>query len=126
MLKKKYGENFLSPILSWTKCFQSPTLSWTKNFLSPTLSWTRNFLSPNFVSKGNIFHHLSIKHDILRLFAKKNFGENVPSPTLSWTKNVLSPTLSWTRNFLSPKVFQMEYLFHHFSIKHDILRLLAK
>ena len=49
--------------------------------------------------KGIFFHNFSIKHDILRLFAKKEkFGENFLSPTLSWT-------LSWIENFLSPKFF---------------------
>ena len=50
--------------------------------------------------KGNFFfHNFSIKHDILRLFAKKKTGgENFLSLTLSWT-------LSWTENFLSPKFF---------------------
>ena len=49
----------------------------------------------NFFFKRNFFFHsFSIKHDILRLFAKKRiFGENSLSPTLSWT---LSCNLSWT------------------------------
>ena len=75
--------------------------------------------SKKFFKREIFFHNISIKHDILRLFAKKNFGEHFLSPTLSWT-------LSQTKNFLSPKFFKREIFFQNFSIKHDILRLIAK
>ena len=74
--------------------------------------------------KGNFFFfffcNFSIKHDILRLFEKKNFCENFQSPNFV-LDSVLDQKFSKSKIFFKGKFF-----FHNFSIKHDILRLFAK
>ena len=91
----------------------------------------QKFSTSKIYLKGNFcFHDFSIKHDILRLFAK-NF---------SWLKFSTSKfgldcfglclglfwTLSRTKNVFKSKFLFKGFFFHNFSIKHDILRLFFK
>ena len=68
--------------------------------------------------KGKFFlHDFSIKHDILRLFAKKKeFLVKIFQVQLC-----LGPKILQVQNFFKREIFS-----HNFSIKHDILRLFAK
>ena len=68
--KKKIGEKFLIPTLSWT------------------LSWTKDFVNPNFILKGFLFIISPSNMTYQGFLEKKKVGANFPSPTLFWT-------LSW-------------------------------